>query len=152
MSIVDASVVWNKRSVDPWNRVTCCKEPVLTVIEFCQVQGPRPLYTHPANTGPHLDLDSVAIWLMSSEAIHGSSLIVYNQQMAIYACVHHSTLLDLHARAFQRPISIALLTAVKPTTAIFKKFNEITRRLLSPLLVCNRTLFKFASFPSFMFS
>lgn len=37
MSIVDQAVVWNKRSVDPWNRLTCCKEPLLTLIEFCQV-------------------------------------------------------------------------------------------------------------------
>lgn len=46
-------------------------------------------------------MDSVALWLMSAEVINGSSVIVYNQQMAIYACVHYSTLLDLHARAFQ---------------------------------------------------
>lgn len=142
MSIVDQAVVWNKRSVDPWNRLTCCKEPLLTVIEFCQVQGPRPLYSYPASGGPHLDLDSVAIWLMSSEAIHGSSIIVYNQQMGIYACVHHSILFDLHARAFQRPISVALLTSVKPTTVIFKEFIDVTRRLLSPLLICNQILFK----------
>lgn len=46
-------------------------------------------------------MDSVALWLMSAEVVNGSSTIVYNQQMAIYACVHYSTLLDLHARAFQ---------------------------------------------------
>lgn len=37
MSIVDEAVVWGKRSADPWQRMTCCPEPVFTVIEFCQV-------------------------------------------------------------------------------------------------------------------
>uniref|UniRef100_A0A915Q4C2 UDENN FLCN/SMCR8-type domain-containing protein n=1 Tax=Setaria digitata TaxID=48799 RepID=A0A915Q4C2_9BILA len=143
MSIVDEAVVWGKRSADPWHRMTCCQEAIFTVIEFCQAQGPRPLYSFPSHAcGPHLDLDGVALWLMSAEVINGSSTIVYNQQMAIYACVHYSTLLDLHARAFQRPISLALLTPVKPSTAIFKEFIETTRRVLLPLLVCNQTLFK----------
>ncbi|EFO20020.1 hypothetical protein LOAG_08470, partial [Loa loa] len=143
MSIVDEAVVWGKRSVDPWHRMTCCPKAVFTVIEFCQAQGPRPLYSYPARVhGPHLDMDSVSLWLMSSEVINGSSMIVYNQQMAIYACVHYSTLLDLHARAFQRPISLALLTPVKPTTALFKEFIEASRRMFLPLLICNQTLFK----------
>ncbi|VDO15534.1 unnamed protein product [Brugia timori] len=87
-------------------------------------------------------MDNVALWLMSAEVINGSSMIVYNQQMAVYACVHYSTLLDLHARAFQVPISLALLTPVKPTVAIFKEFIETSRHLFLPLLVCNQTLFK----------
>uniref|UniRef100_A0A0R3RHQ3 UDENN FLCN/SMCR8-type domain-containing protein n=1 Tax=Elaeophora elaphi TaxID=1147741 RepID=A0A0R3RHQ3_9BILA len=149
MSVVDEAIVWGKRNADPWHRMTCCPEAVFTVIEFCQAQGPRPLYSYPAHIhGPHLDMDSVALWLMSAEVINGSSMIVYNQQMAIYACVHYSTLLDLHARAFQilsslqRPISLALLTPVKPTAAVFKEFIEASRRVFLPLLVCNQTLFK----------
>ncbi|KAL4002493.1 hypothetical protein ACH3XW_3680 [Acanthocheilonema viteae] len=143
MSVVDEAVVWGKRSADPWHRMTCCPEAVFTVIEFCQAQGPRPLYTYPAHVrGPHLDMDNVALWLMSTEVINGSSVIVYNQQMAIYACVHYSTLLDLHARAFQRPISLALLTPVKPTVTVFKEFIEASRYVFLPLLICNQTLFK----------
>ncbi|VIO90405.1 Uncharacterized protein BM_BM5421 [Brugia malayi] len=143
MSTIDDAVIWGKRSVDPWHRMTCCPEAVFTVIEFCQAQGPRPLYSYPAHLhNPHLDMDNVALWLMSAEVINGSSMIVYNQQMAVYACVHYSTLLDLHARAFQRPISLALLTPVKPTVAIFKEFIETSRHLFLPLLVCNQTLFK----------
>lgn len=37
MSAVDEAVVWGKRSVDPWHRMTCCPEAVFAVIEFCQV-------------------------------------------------------------------------------------------------------------------
>ncbi|VDK67351.1 unnamed protein product, partial [Onchocerca ochengi] len=143
MSIVDEAIVWGKRSIDPWHRMTCCPEAIFTVIEFCQAQGPRPLYSYPANVrGPHLDMDSVALWLMSAEVINGSSMIIYNQQMDIYACVHYSTLLDLHARAFQRPLSLALLTPVKPTAAVFKEFIDASRHVFLPLLVCNQTLFK----------
>lgn len=65
------------------------------------MQGPRPLHWVPEVVDPHLDLDSVAIWLMSSEVVNGSTVMVYNQQMAIHACVHHSTILDIRARGFQ---------------------------------------------------
>ncbi|VDN02330.1 unnamed protein product [Thelazia callipaeda] len=143
MSIVDEAIVWGKRIVDPWYRMTSCPKNIITVIEFCQVQGPRPLYSYPVHTcNQHLDLDNVALWLMSAEVIIGSSTIVYNQQMAVYACVHYSTIFDLYARAFQRPISIALLSSLKPSAAVFKEFIEISKRLLTPLLVCNQTLFR----------
>uniref|UniRef100_A0A914ZU45 UDENN FLCN/SMCR8-type domain-containing protein n=1 Tax=Parascaris univalens TaxID=6257 RepID=A0A914ZU45_PARUN len=139
---VDELLTPSKKSVDPFNRLSCCTEPVLVVIEFCQVQGPRPLHWVPEIVDPHLDLDSVAIWLMSSEVVNGSTVMVYNQQMAIHACVHHSTILDIRARGFQRQLSIALLMATKPTTSLFRLFIDISRQLLSPILMCNRRLFK----------
>uniref|UniRef100_A0A0M3JWE7 UDENN FLCN/SMCR8-type domain-containing protein n=1 Tax=Anisakis simplex TaxID=6269 RepID=A0A0M3JWE7_ANISI len=107
-----------------------------------QVQGPRPLYRIPKSANPHLDLDSVAIWLMSSEVVSGSTIVVYNQQMAVHACVHHSTILDIRARGFQRQLSLALLSAVKPTASVLKLFIDVARQLLSPILACNRRLFK----------
>ncbi|VDD95497.1 unnamed protein product [Enterobius vermicularis] len=142
MSLLDDMVTWGKKNADPFNRLSCCIEPVLLVVEFCQVQGPRPLHCVPESPGSHLDLDSVAIWLMSSETVHGSTLILYNQQMALYACVHYSSFLDIHARAFQRPVSLALLTATKPTALVLKLFMDISRQLFSPLLSCNRQLFR----------
>lgn len=44
---------------------------------------------------------------------------------------------------FQRPISLALLTPVKPTAVVFKEFIEASRHMFLPLLICNQTLFKF---------
>uniref|UniRef100_A0A0N5AU41 UDENN FLCN/SMCR8-type domain-containing protein n=1 Tax=Syphacia muris TaxID=451379 RepID=A0A0N5AU41_9BILA len=143
MGLLDDMVTWGRRNADPFNRLSCCNEPVLLVVEFCQVQGPRPLYCVPEFPGSHLDLDSVAMWLMSSEAVHGSTLILYNQQMALYACVHYSSFLDIRARAFQRPVSLALLTANKPTSGMLEHFMDVSKKLFSPLLSCNRQLFKY---------
>lgn len=74
--------------------------------------------------------------------MHGSTLILYNQQMALYACVYYSTFLDIRARAFQRPVSLALLTATKPTGGMLKLFMDISRQLFAPMLSCNRQLFR----------
>ncbi|MFH4973405.1 hypothetical protein AB6A40_000114 [Gnathostoma spinigerum] len=142
MNLVDDLVIWGKRTVDPWNRLSCCHEPILLVIEFCQVQGPKPLYCVPSLPSPHLNLDSVAVWLMSGETVSGSTLVLYNQQMAVYACVRYSTILDVRARAFQRPISLALLTSIKPNTELLSLFMLYSQKLLSPLLACNRCLFR----------
>lgn len=38
---------------------------------------------------------------MSAENLHGSRLILYNQQMDLHALVYHVTLLDVAARGFQ---------------------------------------------------
>lgn len=56
--------------------------------------------------------------------------------------------MDIFPKSFQRPISVALLTPVKPSTVMFREFIDITRRLLSPLLICNQILFKFVCFLS----
>ncbi|TKR57650.1 hypothetical protein L596_030324 [Steinernema carpocapsae] len=140
---LDDFLIFGKKSIDPWNRVNCCKTPTLLVVEFCQVQGPKPLYSYPPqDSSSHLDLDNVAIWVMSSDSIHGSTVIVYNQQLGLYAILHHSTILDLTARAFLRPLSLALLTPDKPTNSMLRSFKNIADRLLTPLLACNRQLFR----------
>jgi hypothetical protein len=38
---------------------------------------------------------------MSAENFHGSRLLLYNQQMDLYALVYHVTVLDVAARGFQ---------------------------------------------------
>uniref|UniRef100_A0A914EM44 UDENN FLCN/SMCR8-type domain-containing protein n=1 Tax=Acrobeloides nanus TaxID=290746 RepID=A0A914EM44_9BILA len=134
-------IVFGTSTADPWNRMNCCQHPSLVLIEFCQMQGPKPVMWCPENPGDHMDLDHVAIWLMSSENVHGSTTIVFNQQMAVYALVRHSTMLDITARAFQRPFCLALLSATRPTAKIVSKFESIADELVNPLLECNRRLF-----------
>ncbi|VDN53823.1 unnamed protein product [Dracunculus medinensis] len=180
MDIIDECITWGKRRVDPWNRVSCCQKPVILLVEFCQIQGPRPLHCYPSNSFPHLDLDNIAIWLMSSESVQGSTVLLYNQQTALYACIYHSILLDIRARGFQkvahknsgleqgnghnahemmihdvyehslsfdllfmRPICLALLSVSKPTSSLLKSFMNRCQEIFTPIIVCNRNLFKF---------
>lgn len=58
------------------------------------------MFSFPSNPSPHLDLNQVAIWLMSSENVHGSFLSLFNQQLGLYTLVQHATILDISARGF----------------------------------------------------
>ncbi|KJH50725.1 hypothetical protein DICVIV_03071 [Dictyocaulus viviparus] len=94
----------SRRIIDPFNRMGCNIDPTLTVIEFCQFQGPRPLANvslKPNNTFSSLDFDSLSLWLMSSEITCGTVLNLYNQQMGIYALSYYTIMYDISARAFQ---------------------------------------------------
>uniref|UniRef100_A0A915DDA6 UDENN FLCN/SMCR8-type domain-containing protein n=1 Tax=Ditylenchus dipsaci TaxID=166011 RepID=A0A915DDA6_9BILA len=135
-------VVFGRASADPWNRISCCcKDAVFVLIEFCQIQGPKPLVWFPKNLGPHLDLDQVAIWIMSSENVHGSFSSIYNQQLGLYMLVQHSTMFDITARAFQRPFALAMLTPHAPSATTTLKFQNQCIEVLRPLLSCNRNFF-----------
>uniref|UniRef100_A0AC35TMZ5 Rhodanese domain-containing protein n=1 Tax=Rhabditophanes sp. KR3021 TaxID=114890 RepID=A0AC35TMZ5_9BILA len=141
-TIVDNIIGGQESIIDPWLDLTASKEPVLLMVEFCQVQGPRPLHYFPETVSTHLNLDNVSIWLMSSEMIHGSTTLLYNQPLATYALVHYSTILDVTARAFQRMFAMAYLTPKKPTVELFSKFERTVNDMLMPVLSCNRQQFR----------
>ncbi|KAK5972691.1 hypothetical protein GCK32_002478 [Trichostrongylus colubriformis] len=44
----------NKGVIDPFNRLGCNIDPVVVVVEFCQIQGPRPLAAVCLKTTPHM--------------------------------------------------------------------------------------------------
>jgi hypothetical protein len=95
-------LIFGKACADPWHRLTCCTRPVLLFVEFCQVQGPRTLFHFPERAiNPHLSLEEVSLWLMSSENNHGTLSCSYNQQIGAHVLTQYGTLLDITARAFQ---------------------------------------------------
>uniref|UniRef100_A0A7I4Y9N2 UDENN FLCN/SMCR8-type domain-containing protein n=1 Tax=Haemonchus contortus TaxID=6289 RepID=A0A7I4Y9N2_HAECO len=134
----------NKGAIDPFNRLGCNIDPVVVVVEFCQVQGPRPLATVGLKTKEiptSLDIDNLSVWLMSSEAASGTLLVIYNQQTGIYAMSYYTTIYDIRARAFQRPLCVAVLSSERPTSSRLSHFSNGVRRLVSPLIKCNRRYF-----------
>ncbi|KAK6058419.1 hypothetical protein COOONC_04011 [Cooperia oncophora] len=134
----------NKGVIDPFNRLGCNIDPVIVVVEFCQVQGPRPLVTVCLKTKEpptSLDIDNLSVWLMSCEAASGTLLVIYNQQTGIYAMSYYTTIYDIRARAFQRPICVAVLSSERPTSSRLSHFSAGVRRLVSPLMKCNRRYF-----------
>lgn len=78
---------------------------------------------------------------MSSETSSGSISVLYNQESALYAVAYYSTVYDVQARAFQRPLCIAYLHGDKPTRSIVTQLTSRVRTLVRPLLNCNRRLF-----------
>ena len=168
-------LIYGRNFVDPFNRVHCCDRPVLLFVEFCQVisyvnlfklgfifqaEGPKSILKAPADTGEFLNLDQVALWLMSAENSHGSRLMLFNQQMNIWALVYYATILDVTARGFQvcnvqitkmfysstwsefqRPVALAFLSTERPSVAQRLTFKHLTRDLFRTLLACNRRLF-----------
>ncbi|CAJ0941206.1 unnamed protein product, partial [Mesorhabditis belari] len=136
-------LIRGRRIADPFNRLGCTIEPVVAVIEFCQIVGPRPLLSYPKDAceQAHLDMDSIAIWLMSSETTSGTVLMIYNQQMGIYALSYYTLIYDIRARAFQRPICLAYLSSTKPTSDLMTRFTKLSRKYLLPIILCNRRVF-----------
>ncbi|KAI6201472.1 UDENN FLCN/SMCR8-type domain-containing protein [Aphelenchoides besseyi] len=134
-------LVIGKPIADPWHRIHYCDRSVLLFVEFCQAEGPKPICHIPTDAGPHLDLDNVSVWLMSAENFHSSRLMLYNQQMDLYALVYHITMLDITARGFQRPLALAFLSSERPTIQQRSTFKRLSHDLFRPFLACNRRLF-----------
>ncbi|GMS89283.1 hypothetical protein PENTCL1PPCAC_11458 [Pristionchus entomophagus] len=136
-------LIWGRKTADPFNRMGNRISPLILVIEFCQVEGPRPLIVHGLEDEKKfsLDLDSISLWLMSSETSSGSISVLYNQESALHAVAYYCTVYDIQARAFQRPLCIAYLIGEKPTRTMVTQLTYRVRRLVRPLLNCNRRLF-----------
>ncbi|KAL3068337.1 hypothetical protein niasHT_030628 [Heterodera trifolii] len=136
---MDEFLTFGRSIADPWRRVGCLAEPVLLVVEFCQIQGPRPLYWFPDDgTVPMHLLEEIAVWLMSSENVHANLCCMFNQQLAVHLLVQYSTMLDITARAFQRPFAIAFLMPSQPTAKNVEAFQQAAAELLMPIIACNK--------------
>ncbi|CAI5445377.1 unnamed protein product [Caenorhabditis angaria] len=130
--------------VDPFNRFVAKIEPFITMVEFCQVIGPRPLAVvskKENNEITGVDINEMAIWLMSSDTVPGTIIVLENTQTGTYAMAYYFNLYDMRARAFQRSLCIAFLSSEKPNKESLQKFSTSMKRLISPVLICNRRLF-----------
>uniref|UniRef100_A0A1I7U366 UDENN FLCN/SMCR8-type domain-containing protein n=1 Tax=Caenorhabditis tropicalis TaxID=1561998 RepID=A0A1I7U366_9PELO len=130
--------------VDPFNRFVARIDPFLTLVEFCQVIGPKPLAVvskqqDDKTTG--VDINEMAIWLMSSDTVPGTMIVLENNQTGIHAAAYYFNLYDMRARAFQRNLCIAYLSSEKPSKETLHHFSTTIKKLVSPVLICNRRLF-----------
>lgn len=83
----------------------------------------------------------MAIWLMSSDTVPGTMIVLENNQTGVYAAAYYFNLYDMRARAFQRNLCIAYLCSEKPTKETLNLFSSAMKKLVSPVLICNRRLF-----------
>ncbi|CAB3403598.1 unnamed protein product [Caenorhabditis bovis] len=130
--------------IDPFNRFISKIDPFIMMVEFCQVIGPRPLAVVSSRANDevaNVDINEMAIWLMSSDIYPGTLIVLENNQTGIYAAAYYFNLYDIRARAFQRNLCIAYLSSEKPGKEVLGIFSKAMRKLVSPILICNRKLF-----------
>lgn len=48
-----------------------------------------------------IDINEMAIWLMSSDTVPGTMIVLENNQTGVHAAAYYFNLYDLRARAFQ---------------------------------------------------
>uniref|UniRef100_A0A915MZA8 Uncharacterized protein n=1 Tax=Meloidogyne javanica TaxID=6303 RepID=A0A915MZA8_MELJA len=136
---MDDFLVFGKTIADPWNRVCSLDKPIILFVEFCQIIGPRPLFSYPEDACLNHLLEELSLWLMSSDNFHGNFTSAYNQQLGVYILTQYATMLDITARALQRPFALSLvLPQQKPTPEQILIFRQISMEILLPLLSCNR--------------
>ncbi|CAI2347872.1 unnamed protein product [Caenorhabditis sp. 36 PRJEB53466] len=130
--------------VDPFNRFVAKIDPFLTLVEFCQVVGPRPLAivsSRSDNKVSGVDMNEMSIWLMSSDTVPGTMIVLENNQTGVYAAAYYFNLYDMRARAFQRNLCVAYLSSEKPSKEMLAHFSAQMKKMVSPVLICNRRLF-----------
>ncbi|CAL2037334.1 unnamed protein product [Caenorhabditis brenneri] len=130
--------------VDPFNRFVAKIDPFLTLVEFCQVIGPKPLAVVSQKEGDKVngvDINEMAIWFMSSDTVPGTMIVLENNQTGIHAAAYYFNFYDMRARAFQRNLCIAFLSSEKPSKETLRHFSTTIKKLVSPVLICNRRLF-----------
>uniref|UniRef100_A0A8R1IIH9 UDENN FLCN/SMCR8-type domain-containing protein n=2 Tax=Caenorhabditis japonica TaxID=281687 RepID=A0A8R1IIH9_CAEJA len=130
--------------VDPFNRFVGKIDPFLMLVEFCQVIGPKPLAivsSQPDDKVKSVNVNEMAIWLMSSDTVPGTMIVLENNQTGVYAAAYYFNLYDMRARAFQRNLCVAYLSSEKPTKETLSLFSTSMKKLVSPVLICNRRLF-----------
>eukprot|EP00045_Choanoeca_perplexa_P015955 m.207957 g.207957 ORF g.207957 m.207957 type:complete len:899 (+) comp17127_c0_seq1:88-2784(+) len=98
----------------------------LLVAEFCEIVGPKPLFTMPPDVGMEyrdtLSLDGIALWLLSADTQscietegrysmpQDTQAIMSEPADHVHALVQYSQLFDITARGFTRTFCVAYVT------------------------------------------
>ena len=149
---VEDLMTWPPKKVDPWNRMTALEHDCFIVVEFSEVEGPRPALLIPSCPGEHFDQNAFSLWLMTSDYQQTNKtpfsltkdiqVLLHNEEQGVDSYAHYFTLYDIEARGFVRPFSIAYLT--KETgllSSLFLKLRKDIGQVLEELKACNRRLF-----------
>ncbi|GFN77489.1 Smith-Magenis syndrome chromosomal region candidate 8 [Plakobranchus ocellatus] len=107
----------------PWGlkrEKTGLGEDFIMVAEFSELEGPKPLMTIPKDGGAGFDQNMFAVKILAVDHQHSTegftitedAQVVYSdQELGVYAFVHHLVLFDNTARGFVRPYCIAYVTS-----------------------------------------
>ncbi|KAG1662889.1 Guanine nucleotide exchange protein smcr8a [Nymphon striatum] len=137
---------------EPWP-LDCDKisSDFIMVIEFCEVDGPKPTITIPSHLKCALDLNNFALRILSSDYQGAESCLPTEDAQGllpdvlpgIHAYVHYITLSDIQSRGYVHPMCLSYVTV--DNKKLFDQFENIRNQLLivsSHLKYGSKLLFK----------
>ncbi|XP_074653677.1 guanine nucleotide exchange protein smcr8a-like [Tubulanus polymorphus] len=105
---------------NPWRKGGLVEKDFVTIAEFSELEGPKPLITIPKEENSNFDLNAFVLKIMSVDHQSVSSekfampedtqVVISEDKQCIYAYVHHFTLHDSQARGFVRPFCMAYVS------------------------------------------
>ncbi len=138
--------------VDPWHRYSSLSRDSILVVEFSELEGPKPLISVPKALDPHFDANEFAVRVMTADYQASNKslfplrkdmqMLLTNEEQGVYTYVHYFTLFDIEARGFVRPYCIAYVTGEK--RKLLRRFDNFRRdfgSLIDGLKCCNRRRF-----------
>ncbi|KRZ78388.1 Smith-Magenis syndrome chromosomal region candidate -like protein [Trichinella papuae] len=152
-------------AVDPWHSLSAIEDDCLMLVEFSEVEGPRPAFSVPPSPGIHFDQDAFAVWLMTadyqrsgcnwtgrqsrgsvdSDAFRAkdTQMLLRNDEQGVFAFVHHFTLYELEARGFVRPFCLAYVCRdQRKLVCLFDSLRaDFEEKLIEPVKACNKRQF-----------
>lgn len=139
-------------SIDPWHRYSSLSRDSILVVEFSELEGPKPLISVPKALDPHFDANEFAVRVMTADYQASNKsffplrkdmqMLLTNEEQGVYTYVHYFTLFDIEARGFVRPYCISYVTLDK--LKLLRHFDDFRRdfgSLVDGLKGCNRRLF-----------
>uniref|UniRef100_A0A914V3I4 UDENN FLCN/SMCR8-type domain-containing protein n=1 Tax=Plectus sambesii TaxID=2011161 RepID=A0A914V3I4_9BILA len=153
---IDELLTWPP-AADPWHRQSSAEFDCVIVVEFSEVEGPKPLVIYPSSPGVHFDANGLAVWLMTCDYQQGScsaaekshfslskctQTLMHNEEQGLHAFVQHWILFDIEARGFVRPLCAAYVTRVGTKLPMLcKQIQHALNALVESLISCNRRQF-----------
>ncbi|CAG0886871.1 unnamed protein product [Cyprideis torosa] len=120
------------------NRPELEKDDFILITEFSEIEGPVPLLIIPQDARLDLDLNDLAVKVMSTDyqgsgsshscIIEDVQVLHSNLSPGLHAYTHYITLCDVKARGFVRPICLSYLSHEKDKIRLI--FEELRERFL----------------------
>ncbi|KRX79008.1 Smith-Magenis syndrome chromosomal region candidate -like protein [Trichinella sp. T6] len=166
MADLDSLLISQTIAVDPWHSLSAIEDDCLMLVEFSEVEGPRPAFSVPPSPGVHFDQDAFAVWLMTADYQRSGSnwaggrrsrggvdsdafrakdtqMLLRNDEQGVFAFVHHFTLYELEARGFVRPFCLAYVCRdQRKLVCLFDQLRaDFEEKLIEPVKACNKRQF-----------
>lgn len=143
-------------NADPWHKLSALEHDCVLIVEFSELEGPKPAFCIPQCPGVHFEPNDFAVWLMTAdyqmtnhrttESNFGVNkdiqMMLVNEEQGVYTYAHHFTLFDIEARGFFRPFCASYVTVDETKLSfLFENLRQEFSDALERIKNCNRRQF-----------